>query len=245
MINEFRTLNVECSNLVPRGPGYENITLENQVCPVVGAIPGQTTVNGLRYLKLSYNYELSHMGRVRITHIQFLSFLSHCDQNFGILVAFGIAFFAAYLIITEFRSKLAEMRSVVTFKRGSSDIDTSAPKAEDVESIATANSIDGLPGDGARAEKASATAEKMTNTFTWKDLYYTVPIGEGDQRRLLNDISGYVVPGKLTALMGESGAGKVRPPSFIGTLIPANRTKTDHVVERPRRAHERRRRDWR
>lgn len=65
MTNEFRTLDLECSNLVPLGPGYENITLENQVCAVVGAIPGQTAVNGLRYLKLSYDYDWSHMWRVR------------------------------------------------------------------------------------------------------------------------------------------------------------------------------------
>lgn len=65
MTNEFRTLNLECSNLVPQGPGYENITLENQVCAVVGAVPGEPTVNGLRYLKLSFNYEWSHMWRVR------------------------------------------------------------------------------------------------------------------------------------------------------------------------------------
>ena len=65
MINELRTLDFECANLVPQGPGYENITLENQVCTVVGAIPGQTTVNGLRYIKLSFNYEQSHMWRVR------------------------------------------------------------------------------------------------------------------------------------------------------------------------------------
>ena len=39
-------------------------------------------------------------------------------------------------------------------------------------------------------------------------LFYTIPIpGEAD-RQLLQDVSGYVAPGKLTALMGESGAGK-------------------------------------
>jgi ATP-binding cassette subfamily G (WHITE) protein 2 (SNQ2) len=65
MANEFRTFNPVCSNLVPQGPGYENITLENQVCAVVGAIPGETTVSGLRYLKFSFNYEQSHMWRVR------------------------------------------------------------------------------------------------------------------------------------------------------------------------------------
>ena len=65
MTNEFRTLDLECSNLVLQGPSYENITLENQVCTVVGAVPGQTTVNGLRYLKLSFNYKWTHMWRVR------------------------------------------------------------------------------------------------------------------------------------------------------------------------------------
>ena len=73
MTNEFRTLDLECSNLVPQGPGYENITLENQVCTVVGAVPGQTTVNGLQYLKLSFNYEWTHMWRVRSCFITKLS----------------------------------------------------------------------------------------------------------------------------------------------------------------------------
>jgi ATP-binding cassette subfamily G (WHITE) protein 2 (SNQ2) len=40
-----------------------------------------------------------------------------------------------------------------------------------------------------------------------------VPVS-GGKRQLLDDISGYVVPGKLTALMGESGAGKVSRRPF-------------------------------
>jgi len=56
-----------------------------------------------------------------------------------------------------------------------------------------------------------AAAEKMTDAFSWEGLNYTVPLSGGGERKLLNDVSGYVVPGKLTALMGESGAGKVRP----------------------------------
>ena len=215
MINEFRTLNLECSNLVPQGPDYENITLEHQVCAVVGAIPGQTTVNGLRYLKLSFNYEQTHMWRVSKHHFRYtpmFSFSHPRNQNFGIIVAFGISFLAAYLIITEFRSNLAETRSVVKFKRGTTGIYTSVHKAEDVETAAVAaiNSVNGLRGDDAKAEKALATAEKMTNAFSWEGLNYTVSISDGGERKLLNDISGYVVPGKLTALMGESGAGKVR-----------------------------------
>lgn len=69
MTNEFRTLNLECSNLVPQGPGYENITLENQVCAVVGSVPGQATVSGLQYLELSFDYKWSHMWRVSASYL--------------------------------------------------------------------------------------------------------------------------------------------------------------------------------
>lgn len=61
------------------------------------------------------------------------------------------------------------------------------------------------------AEEAMKESPTMTNVFTWQHLKYTVPIGgHGETRRLLDDVSGYVAPGKLTALMGESGAGKVQ-----------------------------------
>jgi ATP-binding cassette subfamily G (WHITE) protein 2 (SNQ2) len=40
---------------------------------------------------------------------------------------------------------------------------------------------------------------------------YFVPV-KGGQKQLLNDVFGYVKPGTLTALMGASGAGKVRFP---------------------------------
>lgn len=45
--------------------------------------------------------------------------------------------------------------------------------------------------------------------FSWKDVDYEVPVSGGEMRKLLDGVSGYVAPGKLTALMGESGAGKV------------------------------------
>ena len=48
----------------------------------------------------------------------------------------------------------------------------------------------------------------MTDVFSWQHLEYVVPLADGSRRKLLDDISGFVAPGKLTALMGESGAGK-------------------------------------
>ena len=40
------------------------------------------------------------------------------------------------------------------------------------------------------------------------DVIYDIKV-KGGERRLLDHVDGRVEPGKLTALMGESGAGKV------------------------------------
>ncbi|KAJ3538407.1 hypothetical protein NM688_g6524 [Phlebia brevispora] len=48
----------------------------------------------------------------------------------------------------------------------------------------------------------------MTDIFSWQHINYTIPLGGGKHKELLEDVSGYVAPGKLTALMGLTGAGK-------------------------------------
>ena len=71
------------------------------------------------------------------------------------MVAFGFAFLAAYLVITEFKSKLAERRSVVAFKRGTKQLQNSVPQPDDVETAAptAANSVNDLRADEAKAER--------------------------------------------------------------------------------------------
>ena len=66
LTNEFRTLEGTCTSLVPQGPGYENVSLENQVCAVVGAVPGQNFVDGARFAELSYGFKFSHTWMVRL-----------------------------------------------------------------------------------------------------------------------------------------------------------------------------------
>ena len=48
----------------------------------------------------------------------------------------------------------------------------------------------------------------MSNVFSWHHLDYVILAPGHEERKLLSNVSGYVAPGKLTALMGESGAGK-------------------------------------
>jgi ATP-binding cassette, subfamily G (WHITE), member 2, SNQ2 len=61
----------------------------------------------------------------------------------------------------------------------------------------------------------SIAVPMMSDVFTWRNLEYDVSLKHGETRRLLADVSGFVAPGKLTALMGESGAGKVRTGSSM------------------------------
>lgn len=63
-------------------------------------------------------------------------------------------------------------------------------------------------GTPTNAQEEQADIPVSSDTFSFQDLTYTVLVG-GSQRRLLDNVSGYVAPSKLTALMGESGAGKV------------------------------------
>ena len=52
-------------------------------------------------------------------------------------------------------------------------------------------------------------AQARTNSARQCGAHDAVVMGAGGTRQLLDDVSGYVAPGKLTALVGSSGAGKV------------------------------------
>lgn len=139
-------------------------------------------------------------------------------QNFAIVAAFGIGFVLILLILSEFNTKLSGETSVTLFKHGSKAEVIQAAHAEvssnDEEKSAPKRSPlnDGEPAMD-QQEMQQATPD-VKDVFTFQHLSYTVPIGGGKNRKLLDDVSGYVRPGKLTALMGESGAGKVRPMIF-------------------------------
>ena len=81
---------------------------------------------------------------------------------------------------------------------------------EEKVQAATASGPSSTAGSEDSSEKSQAMHEqpKMTKTFSWRHLNYAVSVS-GERRLLLDDVSGFVAPGKLTALMGESGAGKV------------------------------------
>ena len=210
MANEFHTLNGSCASLVPLGLGYEGVGLSNQVCTTPGSVAGQDYVDGNQFIGLSYDYSYSHVWMVCTSAFWHLSaILTDLRQNFGILVAFLGGFIAALLVFSEFRTSTSFDAFRVLFKRGSKSpiIEQANAAADEEKSLSMKETAsDYVPEKG---EKALAEQPPMTDVFSWQHLRYTVHTPQGD-RVLLNDVSGYVAPGKLTALMGESGAGKVR-----------------------------------
>ena len=137
-------------------------------------------------------------------------------KNFGILVGFAGGFIIALLVFTEFNSSLAHETFIVRFKRGSQPASVSPyNRGKDKESNRNYGKMVYFPQEEREENpttnserERSALPDKMTDIFSWQHINYTVPIEQGNNRQLLSGVSGFVAPGKLTALMGESGAGK-------------------------------------
>lgn len=192
MVNEFHGEEGLCSVLVPSGPGFENISINTQVCAVTGSKPGQPFVSGDDYLSVSFEYDYSHLWR-----------------NVGIMLIFWVGFVIACAAATEFNPPAPPKGEFLVFRKGH--------EPEHVKKApASGKTLDDLePGRDAEVLVATQTnlsefrgLVKSKDIFTWEHINYDITLRDGTRRRLLNDVTGYVKPGTLTALMGESGAGK-------------------------------------
>ncbi|KAJ1856854.1 ATP-binding cassette transporter snq2 [Coemansia sp. RSA 1822] len=180
LANEFRSLRIRCvgSSLIPGGPGFGNIA--NQVCALQGSHSGQLYVSGAEYLATGFGIYVNSQWRFFLALVGFLAFFVIATALVMELVEFGNA---GYTIRT-FKSQPTVVEHI------------------DQESAEEAKIHDDVPEEGPTDEQiASGT------TYTWQGVNYTVPV-KGGSRQLLNNVSGFIKPGQMTALMGSSGAGK-------------------------------------
>ncbi|KAG8755116.1 hypothetical protein FRC11_006250 [Ceratobasidium sp. 423] len=191
IVNEFHGLKGECSHFVPSGPGYESVGIENQVCTTVGSVPGQTFVDGDAFVAASYDYHYGNLWR-----------------NFGIVIAFWIGFVAWFLAGTERAGHASGGATQLVFKQNADipSLDSPASRSDTEKGSVPPEVI--AEKKQADAHAAQIKLAKANAVFSWHHLNYDIDVGGGKKRRLLDNISGFVAPGKMTALMGESGAGK-------------------------------------
>ncbi|OQV01877.1 hypothetical protein CLAIMM_07167 [Cladophialophora immunda] len=187
-----------------------NARPQYQSCTLAGSEPGQTTVNGARYIHQAFGYTRSHLWR-----------------NFGFLWAFFAFFLAVAAFGMERMKPNAGGGAITVFKRGQvpkkveQTIETGGRdknSKRDVESGGSvpADLVEKVISPGSESNESTNTTQdnnllehvaKNETIYTFRDINYTIPYEKG-QRKLLQNVRGYVRPGKLTALMGASGAGK-------------------------------------
>lgn len=208
MANEFRNLkDVPCAGVIPAGPGYEGVSPANQVCTTTGAIPGQTTIDGLRYLDVNYGYLYENRGRDVGIVFAFLAF-------FVFIYAFASGWqvdpSASGSQLVYLRDRLPKEHVAGEQPKRSQDEEaktSSAPvMAADDEPTSMPSGEEGrMMSDDEEIKRAIQASEEI---FAWSNVCYDITVAGGKSRRLLQVVSGYVAPGKLTALMGATGAGK-------------------------------------
>ncbi|KAI8680958.1 hypothetical protein NCS55_00344800 [Fusarium keratoplasticum] len=189
--NEFSGKTIPCVgfNLLPVGPGYNNTSMAHQSCAgVSGAVPGQTFVTGDSYLQ-SFSYSLSDLWR-----------------NFGIIWAWW-ALFVAITVASTSRWKFSSQSTskLLTPREKKQERQKATPRSSDEESQYSGE--DTVGSEPRPYQATDGALIRNTSIFTWKDISYVVKTAEGD-RKLLDDVYGWVKPGMLGALMGASGAGK-------------------------------------
>ncbi|KAL8948749.1 MAG: hypothetical protein Q9222_005088 [Ikaeria aurantiellina] len=219
MANEFDGLNIQCvpPNLVPQGP---NASPQYQSCTLQGSQPGSITVSGSDYIKTAFTYERAHLWR-----------------NFGIIVAFWIFFVILTMIGMELQKPNAGGGAVTIFKRGQApkSVERAMDKGNVPEDEEKAGSSDGEKlsledSNGSESGKLVKGVARNESVFTYQNVNYTIPYEKGE-RRLLNDVQGYVRPGKLTALMGASGAGKTTLLNTLAQRINFGAVTGDFLVD--------------
>ncbi|KAJ5952948.1 uncharacterized protein N7479_011361, partial [Penicillium vulpinum] len=204
LVNELHNRDFPCSNFVPSGPGYENVDPLGRSCSTVGAVPGSSNVNGDDFLEQSYRFSWDKRWR-----------------DFGILLAFTVFFTILYLVGSELVTAERSKGEVLVFRR--SQMHNNRLKRQQTDEEQTKPGKPSSEKSETSGEQLSQV-EKQTAVFHWQNVCYDIT-ANGEQKRLLDNVDGWIKPGSLTALMGVSGAGKT---TLLNVL--ASRTTTGVIT---------------
>jgi ATP-binding cassette subfamily G (WHITE) protein 2 (PDR) len=204
MVNEYHDRDFLCSTHIP---DYANASASNVVCDAIGALPGQSYVNGDNYIGLAYSYHHSHKWR-----------------NVGIIAAMMVFNHLIYFIASEYVTAKKSKGEILVFRRGF------VPKVTtgdgDIEQSLSGNIPVVLEKSSKHEPGKNGTFRGSTSIFHWSNVCYDIKI-KGKPRRILDHVDGWVKPGTLTALSKHNFpvlySLKVRRIDILqwGSLVPA------------------------
>ena len=197
-----------------------NASPRYQSCTIQGSTPGSLTVSGANYIQVAYGYSRSHLWR-----------------NFGFICAFFIFFVFLTALGMELQKPNKGGGAVTIYRRGQvpsaveKAMENTLPRDEETGEVhaAGAGDLKDEPSSHSDDEAAKGVARNDT-IFTWQNVNYAIPYEKGE-RKLLQDVQGYVKPGKLTALMGASGAGKTTLLNTLAQRIRFGVVSGDFLVD--------------
>lgn len=196
---EFHGRKMQCDapHLVPNGPGFQDVSAGEQVCSFIGSVPGQSWVSGDAYLEAALTFKFSHVWR-----------------NLGILLGFYILFFLVNAIAVSFVKPIIVTGDRLIFLRGKVP-DTIVLPEQKLDSTVSA-----IPNSLEKNGHVTAVFEdlKSNDLLVWKDITCSISL-DGAKRTVLDAVSGYCVPGTLTALMGESDIEKTTLLSILARRV--------------------------
>ncbi|KAJ5376401.1 ABC multidrug transporter atrF [Penicillium cosmopolitanum] len=217
LTNEFSDRVMQCApeQLVPQGPGVDP---RYQGCALTGSSAGSTVVTGQEYLAANFQFTRSHLWR-----------------NFGVVIAFTVLYLLVTIWAAEFLSFVGGGGGALVFKKSkrAKQATAQAGESNDEEKVANTNDNAAIARGEATSSSDNAAFNRLSSSercFTWSDVEYTVPYGNGT-RKLLNNVNGYAKPGVMIALMGASGAGKT---TLLNTLAQRQKmgiVKGDMLVD--------------
>lgn len=194
MGNEFAGIMLHCTpgQLIPHGSGYNDI--QYQGCPMAGAVKGSADVSGETYLTNQYGFNVKFLWR-----------------DFGIILVMWFLYVVLTALGLSIMTRETSTSNARAYRRGANPSGSSSEKT-DVEGQGQQPAAPSASGSSIRTtveETANQRTVSHSNqrTFSFHNVNYFVH-SAGQGLHLLSNVTGYVKPGQLTALMGGSGAGK-------------------------------------